>query len=227
MSQDNGKISVREACRKRIPLGGADAQALEHALTITERERDSFRTESEQLKIEIEEYYGVEGRCSVGHNKRLTSTLAGQPVCVACERDAAREALCQILEALEEDDAGRGVSELMRFAANMLAQQGGGPVEDCLRSSADRIDAALAAAGPCRHRVAREETQKNMEWLKSQGANVRILIDEIDEDSSEFRVQWFVRNSAASDWMDIGVGPDLQAAVGAARAKMERESGVM
>jgi len=33
-------ITVREACRRRMPLDGADAQCLEHALTITERERD-------------------------------------------------------------------------------------------------------------------------------------------------------------------------------------------
>lgn len=32
--------TVREACRKRTALDGVDAQALEHALTITERERD-------------------------------------------------------------------------------------------------------------------------------------------------------------------------------------------
>ena len=35
--------TVREACRKRRPLEGADAQALEHALSITERERDQWR----------------------------------------------------------------------------------------------------------------------------------------------------------------------------------------
>lgn len=35
-----GGISVREACRRRRPLDGADAQALEHVLAITERERD-------------------------------------------------------------------------------------------------------------------------------------------------------------------------------------------
>ncbi len=36
-------LTVREACRKGRPLGGADAQALEHALTMTERERDELR----------------------------------------------------------------------------------------------------------------------------------------------------------------------------------------
>lgn len=36
-------LTVREACRQRYPLDGADAQALEHAIAITERERDEAR----------------------------------------------------------------------------------------------------------------------------------------------------------------------------------------
>lgn len=35
------RLTVREACRRRMPLDGADAQALEHALSLTERERDA------------------------------------------------------------------------------------------------------------------------------------------------------------------------------------------
>lgn len=38
-----GRATVRGAARARETLGGADAQALEHALTITERERDEAR----------------------------------------------------------------------------------------------------------------------------------------------------------------------------------------
>lgn len=37
---DKEILTVREACRRRMLLDGADAQGLEHALTITERERD-------------------------------------------------------------------------------------------------------------------------------------------------------------------------------------------
>lgn len=46
------KIFVRDACRKRMPLDGADAQALEHALTITERERDDKYCDVAQLLTE-------------------------------------------------------------------------------------------------------------------------------------------------------------------------------
>jgi hypothetical protein len=47
-------LTVREACRRRHPLDGADAEALEHALTITERERDEARTEVQRLALLIQ-----------------------------------------------------------------------------------------------------------------------------------------------------------------------------
>lgn len=43
-------LTVREACRRQVPLGGTDAQALEHALWITEKERDEARAEVERLE---------------------------------------------------------------------------------------------------------------------------------------------------------------------------------
>ena len=42
-------LTVRAACRRGQPLGGADAQALEGALTLTERERDQARAEARVL----------------------------------------------------------------------------------------------------------------------------------------------------------------------------------
>jgi len=44
-------ITVRKACRIQMPLDGADAQALEHALTITERERDEAYDELNKQPI--------------------------------------------------------------------------------------------------------------------------------------------------------------------------------
>lgn len=40
--------TARRCARSRVPLDGAEAQALEHALTITERERDDVRVERDQ-----------------------------------------------------------------------------------------------------------------------------------------------------------------------------------
>jgi len=50
------EVAVREACRRRTPLDGADAQALEHALTITERERDAARQERDALRVELDRF---------------------------------------------------------------------------------------------------------------------------------------------------------------------------
>lgn len=45
-------LPAREAARRRQPLDGADAQALEGALASTERERDEARAQVEALKGE-------------------------------------------------------------------------------------------------------------------------------------------------------------------------------
>lgn len=47
-------MTVREACRRRRPLDGADSQALEHALTITERERDCAREDHRHWQVKAE-----------------------------------------------------------------------------------------------------------------------------------------------------------------------------
>lgn len=47
------KVEVREGCRRRMPLDGADAQALEHALTITERERDTALSDAAKARSEL------------------------------------------------------------------------------------------------------------------------------------------------------------------------------
>jgi hypothetical protein len=49
------KETVRQACRNRRPLDGVDAQALEHALTITERERDQWKSAAQMLGERIHE----------------------------------------------------------------------------------------------------------------------------------------------------------------------------
>lgn len=53
-TQDSVRVTsntetVRAACRRRQPLDGTDAEGLEHALTITERERDQWKVMAERL----------------------------------------------------------------------------------------------------------------------------------------------------------------------------------
>lgn len=52
-SQGPEAMTVREACRKRRPLDGADAQALEGALTQAEEEIAALRAENEKLKQDL------------------------------------------------------------------------------------------------------------------------------------------------------------------------------
>jgi len=56
MRNTEEKISAREAARRRQPLGGADTQALEGALTLTERERDKALTALKTAERERDEY---------------------------------------------------------------------------------------------------------------------------------------------------------------------------
>ena len=48
--------TVRSAARMRQPLDGADAQALEGALTLAERDRDEARAEVERLREALREW---------------------------------------------------------------------------------------------------------------------------------------------------------------------------
>jgi hypothetical protein len=53
--RDRAKYTpARSGARDRVPLDGAEAQALEHALTITERERDQAREQAAKLAEELE-----------------------------------------------------------------------------------------------------------------------------------------------------------------------------
>lgn len=73
-----------ESARERIT-------ALE---TAQMREIERLQTALRETRAEIAEYEGMEGRCSVGHNKRLTYTIQENITgCVACERDEALTAL--------------------------------------------------------------------------------------------------------------------------------------
>jgi len=48
------KISVREACRRRFPPGGADAEALEHGMTQLEEEKKALQNQVDALSFRIQ-----------------------------------------------------------------------------------------------------------------------------------------------------------------------------
>lgn len=72
-------ISAREAARRRMPLDGADAQALEGALTLTERERDEARAEVERLRDMVESLEADFARRQAAH--RCATWDDGQGKC--------------------------------------------------------------------------------------------------------------------------------------------------
>jgi chromosome segregation ATPase len=47
-------IELREACRRRMPLGGASAQALEGALSLVEEELEAAKLQIHELQAEVE-----------------------------------------------------------------------------------------------------------------------------------------------------------------------------
>jgi len=51
------RLTVREACRRRMPLDGTDAQALEHALVQLETERDALRERLKSAERCVDEWY--------------------------------------------------------------------------------------------------------------------------------------------------------------------------
>jgi hypothetical protein len=79
------KITVREACRRQMPLDGADSQCLEHALTITERERDAAIARAEKAEAEIRAF------------QELKRKYEGDEIVAEQERDSLRALLRDVL----------------------------------------------------------------------------------------------------------------------------------
>lgn len=57
----NAFVTTRVACKQRHALDGVDAQALEHALTITERERDDLLAQLRSAQDELEQWKDASG----------------------------------------------------------------------------------------------------------------------------------------------------------------------
>lgn len=89
------KLTIREACQQRIPLDGIDAQALEHALTRTENERDAYKrdyqAEISGNKALREDYGACEGEGMIKFVMRL-----------AKERDKAQAEVVRLEAALRK-----------------------------------------------------------------------------------------------------------------------------
>ena len=122
-SAATGRLTVRAACAQRYPLDGADAQALEYALTMTEQERDEARAEIERLRGEREQLgYDVARYRSEREEQRCRAVRAERAL--ATEREA------------------HGNTRVLLFASEEL----GAAVREKLATERAKAERALVAA---------------------------------------------------------------------------------
>jgi hypothetical protein len=78
-------MSVRAACQARQPLDGTDALHLEHALQITERERDEWKKRAESAEYALAPYLCPECKTC------LSPKEIGHTMCRKCAEKSAKE----------------------------------------------------------------------------------------------------------------------------------------
>jgi hypothetical protein len=82
-------ITVREACRKRTPLDGTDAKALEHALAITEAALAAANAHAEEAERKLCAASEAINAHLDGHRRYVETVIKGLPpdcVCPSCKR---------------------------------------------------------------------------------------------------------------------------------------------
>ena len=136
-----GQVRATEAVR--ATANGWERAYSDEFTTSTKLRADVESERTARLDAEgaLAEYEGIEGRCAVGHNKRLTYLLEGRVGCVACERDAAETALAGVREALRKAEG------VVRSAAMDAARDGWIERMHACRALADEC-AALASSEP-------------------------------------------------------------------------------
>jgi hypothetical protein len=122
----------REACRRRLHLEGADAQALESALTMTEKERDVLRAEVENTR-RMCSIHGADDDEAVTLFARV-ELLIEQRNEAATERDAEREAHEETRRKLEAAESEVNMANGVLVLANEA--QPGEELEDAIREGA-------------------------------------------------------------------------------------------
>lgn len=99
-------ITVREACRRRMALGGADAECLEHALVMTEQERDAALSDAAHAEEMSRNDLALRERAlndADAMEKRESAALS--------DAAALRAVLSELLTAEAWNDPGTGIIE--------------------------------------------------------------------------------------------------------------------
>ena len=107
-------LTVREACRRAQPLDGADAQALEHALTTTERERDEAREDYRRQKQEALDAFTAVRAAMRDLDQLRTSVLS-----IAAQIDRAADARAAAVLIGQPPSGAATVYDLRAFAGDL------------------------------------------------------------------------------------------------------------
>lgn len=149
-------LTAREAARMRQPLDGADAQALEGALSLTERERDKAEARVRELEAERDE-----ARLTLSEIHR--TGIAADKERAWAERDALAAKLLALIEAVNEREAA---SDLYR--TTLVHEAEWVRVKNRHAAAKKRLDATLsdltAAAAQYTARVKVEALREVADW---------------------------------------------------------------
>jgi len=187
-------MSVREAARKRHDLSGADAQGLEGALQLTERERGAAREEIKALRAELETGRMRLAACGVAASGGDTSEILPE---YESDALAAIRKLCAELEAARADVVAAS-GELMvevpspgtDMARVMLANAAMRRERNEAREELQRMSEALAHFG---YEV--EAASAHLENKNKGGMRVSFHGDFVNcPPSAISRLRWHVRN---------------------------------
>ena len=140
-------ITVRKACRRRMKLGGADAQALEHALTITERERDDARRQAEDLEAGV-----AAGRRAAQACREVTNALRAVEEVLDDRKAEDGPSIARRVEMLCDVAGERDEIQTARIRAE--------DERDSIRAVVDAVDVVLHGAGV--HHASRAEAVKRV-----------------------------------------------------------------
>lgn len=173
------QLTVREACRRRVPLQGAE-QCLEYALTITERERDDALRRANRAEAEEERLYhellSVNAGLAQAEQERDSAVSIGS-VLVGDYATMARQAI----------DSARWVEKLERRCVSLERR-----LRDC------RLDVNAKATDAFRGRIAKRAAE--LARQNAVAARTRAEAAEKDRDDARREVERLDR-----EHMDCGM----------------------
>jgi chromosome segregation ATPase len=220
-------ITVREAARRRLPLSGADAQALEGALALTERELDDARAQLAKVRIDLDAMIAVHDEVEADRDAlRTLLTEANRARSRSCDELEQVRSTYRSTEAVlrKRIDELRGERDLARAdLARVTAERDA--ADRFLRALRDQVETGGCAAahagettyecrpeqtcGLCRLRQRAERAERERDEATRAGelartlaermrAEVERLTKELADANDRIGVAYGVRNESIS-----------------------------